>query len=258
MTEDLVKAEIHAGFAHLELNRPAKRNALNMEMLTQLVDRLDEYASNPVVRAIVITGNERGFAAGADIGTLGSANPIELFNSGFSEKWDQVANNPKPLIAGISSYALGGGLELALTCDIVIADRTAIFGLPEASIGVIPGAGGTQRLVRMVGKSMAMEMILAGRKLNAREARECGLVSTLVGEDETVAGRAFAIAAEIAKGAPLAVCFAKAAVLQSFETTLSAGIRYERTLSALIAASEDRAEGMTAFAEKRSAQFTGR
>lgn len=258
MTEELVKAEIHEGFAHIHLNRPAKRNALNVEMLTVLVTRLREYASNPAVRAIVITGNERGFAAGADIGTLGSATAIELFNSGFSENWDQVASSHKPLIAGISSYALGGGLELALTCDIVIADKTAIFGLPEASVGVIPGAGGTQRLVRAVGKSMAMEMILAGRRLNAQEAKECGLVSTLVGDDETVTARGFSIAAEIAKGAPLAINFAKAAVLHSFESTLSAGIRYERSLSALIAASNDRIEGITAFAEKRPPEFSGR
>jgi enoyl-CoA hydratase len=152
---------------------------------------------------------------------------------------------------------LGGGLELALTCDIVIADKTAVFGLPESSIGVIPGAGGTQRLVRAVGKSMAMEMILAGRKLSAQEAKETGLISTLVEESETAPARAFAIAGAIASGAPLAVSFAKAAVLQSFETGLSAGIRYERSLSALIAASDDRKEGMTAFAEKRSPQFKG-
>jgi len=258
MTEELVIARMREGFAHIELNRPAKRNALNVEMLSRLVQLLDEYAVDPRVRAIVITGNERGFAAGADIGTLGSVTPVELFNSGFSEHWDRVASNPKPLIAGISSYALGGGLELALICDIAIADNTAVFGLPEVSIGIIPGAGGTQRLVRAVGKSMAMEMILAGRKLNAREAKEVGLISTLVDEGETVVERAYAMAASIANGAPLAVGFAKAAVLQSFETNLSAGILYERSLSALISASEDRREGMAAFAEKRRAEFVGR
>ncbi|NSL23053.1 enoyl-CoA hydratase-related protein [Agrobacterium tumefaciens] len=258
MTEDLVKSVTYDGFAHVELNRPAKRNALNAEMLSELVRLLDHYSLDPAVRALVITGNERGFAAGADIGTLGSATPIELSQSGFSDHWDQVAAQPKPLIAGVSSFALGGGLELALACDIVIADSSAIFGLPETSIGVIPGAGGTQRLVRAVGKSMAMEMILAGRKLNAQEAKEAGLISTVVGADETVEDRAFAIASAIASGAPLAVRFAKAAVLQSFETSLSTGILFERSLSALIAASEDRKEGMAAFAEKRSPQFKGR
>lgn len=258
MTSSLVKTEIRAGFARVILDRPSKRNALNAEMLQDLVATLRNCEADPDVRAIVISGSERGFAAGADIGALSDASPIELYTSGFSEKWDEVAAIRKPLIAAVSSYALGGGLELALICDIVVADQTAVFGLPEAAIGTIPGAGGTQRLVRAVGKSMAMEMILAGRKLDAEEARAFGLISTIAADGETADAQACAMAERIVKGAPIAVAMAKAAVLESFETPLSAGIRYERSLSALIAASDDRAEGMRAFAAKEPPQFKGR
>lgn len=257
MTSSLVKTEKQCGFARVILDRPAKRNALNIEMLTGLVDALRDCQADHSVRAIVISGSERGFAAGADIGSLAAATPIELYTSGFSEKWDEVAAITKPLIAAISSYALGGGLELALICDIVVADRTAVLGLPETAIGTIPGAGGTQRLVRAVGKSMAMEMVLAGRKLDAEEARACGLISSIAVDGE-VDDLACAIAERIAQAAPIAVTMAKAAVLESFETPLSAGIRYERSLSALIAASDDRAEGMRAFAAKERPQFKGR
>lgn len=258
MTSSLIKTEKLDGFARVILDRPAKRNALNIEMLTGLVDALRDCQADPAVRAIVISGSERGFAAGADIGSLAAASPIELYTSGFSEKWDEVAAITKPLIAAISSYALGGGLELALICDIVVADKTALFGLPETAIGTIPGAGGTQRLVRAVGKSMAMEMVLAGRKLDAEEAKACSLISSIAADGETVESHACTIAERIAQAAPIAVTMAKAAVLESFETPLSAGIRYERSLSALIAASDDRAEGMRAFAAKERPQFKGR
>jgi enoyl-CoA hydratase len=172
--------------------------------------------------------------------------------------WDDVAAIAKPLIAAVSGYALGGGLELALICDIVVADRTAIFGMPEAGIGTIPGAGGTQRLVRAVGKSMAMEMILAGRRLDAHEALSFGLVSTVASEGQGSEAAAFGIAERIATAAPLAVSMAKSAVLESYETTLAAGIRYERSLSALITASDDRAEGVRAFAAKKLPVFKGK
>lgn len=258
MTDTLVELRQHDGVAHIVLNRPEKRNALNMEMLTRLVSLLKQCQDNADVKAIVISGTSRGFAAGADVGTLASASPIGLYTSGFSEKWDEVAMISKPLIAAISNYALGGGLELALICDILVADRTAIFGLPEAAIGVVPGAGGTQRLVRAVGKTMAMEMILAGRRLNADEAKACGLISNVAGDDESVEDLALKIAGQIAKAAPLAVAMAKSAVLESFESPLSTGIRYERSLSALISASDDRNEGLRAFASKETPRFRGR
>ncbi|AYD03720.1 enoyl-CoA hydratase-related protein [Neorhizobium sp. NCHU2750] len=258
MTEQLILTEERGAVGHVILNRPAKRNALSMEMLTDLVTALRQYEEQPSIRAIVISGTERGFAAGADIGTLGSAGPIDLYTSGFSEKWDHVAAISKPIVAAISSYALGGGLELALTCDIIVADMTAVLGLPETAIGIIPGAGATQRLVRAVGKSMAMEMVLAGRRLDVEEALRCGLVSSVAAEGEDVADKAHSIAEQIAQGGPLAVTMAKAAILESFETSLSAGIRYERTMSALISASADRKEGLEAFSQKRPPLFTGR
>lgn len=258
MTELLIHTELQGPIALIKLNRPAKRNALNRAMLSQLVQTLRECDADPGVRAIVISGSEQAFAAGADIGALAAANPIELYTSGFSDMWDDVAAIAKPLVAAVSGYALGGGLELALICDIVVADRTAIFGMPEAGIGTIPGAGGTQRLVRAVGKSMAMEMILAGRRLDANEALSFGLVSTVANADQSSEAVALGIAERIAAAAPLAVSMAKSAVLESYETTLAAGIRYERSLSALIAASDDRAEGVRAFAAKERPAFQGK
>jgi len=258
MTELLVRVERRGPVALVKLDRPAKRNALNRAMLTDLVRTLRECDDDPDIRAIVISGSEQAFAAGADIEALAAANAIELYTSGFSEMWDDVAAIAKPLVAAVSGYTLGGGLELALICDIVVADRTAIFGMPEAGIGTIPGAGGTQRLVRAVGKSMAMEMILAGRRITADEALSFGLVSTVANDGQGSEAAAFGIAERIAAAAPLAVSMAKSAVLESYETTLAAGIRYERSLSALIAASDDRAEGVRAFAAKERPVFKGK
>jgi enoyl-CoA hydratase len=258
MTEPLVQTELQGSIALVKLDRPAKRNALNRAMLTELVRTLRECDAEPGVRAIVNSGGEQAFAAGADIGALAAANAIELYTSGFSEMWDDAAAIAKPLIAAVSGYTLGGGLELALICDIIVADQTAIFGMPEAGIGTIPGAGGTQRLVRAVGKSMAMEMILAGRRLDANEALTFGLVSTVSNEGQSSQAAAFVVAERIATAAPLAVSMAKSAVLESYETTLAAGIRYERSLSALIAASDDRAEGVRAFAAKERPVFKGK
>ncbi|MBZ7924924.1 enoyl-CoA hydratase/isomerase family protein [Ensifer adhaerens] len=245
----------HVG--HITLNRPEKRNALSREMLERLVATLRAFDGDPDIRSVVISGDARAFAAGADIGTLAEAGPVELYGSGFSELWDEVATISKPLVAAVSGYALGGGLELVLICDIVVCDESAVFGMPEAAIGTVPGAGGTQRLVRVVGKTLAMEMILAGRRLNASEALARGLVSTVTAAGQ-VEAQALAIADKIATNGPVAVKLAKQAVLQSYETPLTAGVRFERSLSALLAASEDRAEGMRAFGEKRKPVFTGR
>jgi len=188
---------------------------------------------------------------------LASASAIQLYRSGFSEKWDQIAAIEKPLIAAISGYALGGGLELALLCDIVIADTSAQLGLPESQIGIIPGAGGTQRLVKAVGKSLAMDMLLTGRRLSAEEALRVGLISQI-----TAAGKLTEAARELAQkishAAPLAALMIKKAVYASYEMPLSAGINYERTLSALIADSEDRACGLAAFKNKQKPEFSGR
>lgn len=256
MSAGTVRILRHGPVGQLVLNRAAKRNALDRPMLEALVTALRGFDADPAIRAVVISGDARAFAAGADIGDLASAGVIELYQSGFSELWDAVALIQKPLVAAVAGYVLGGGLELALICDIVVCEEGAVFGLPETGIGTLPGAGGTQRLVRAVGKSMAMEMILAGRRLDAAEALSFGIASTLAARGEADAA-ALAMAARIATASPTALGVAKQAVLQSFETPLSAGIRYERTLSALMAASADRAEGMRAFAEKRKPDFKG-
>ncbi|NTH22873.1 enoyl-CoA hydratase [Agrobacterium rhizogenes] len=232
-------------------------NALDRATLDMLVDALRAFDSNSTIRAIVISGAKRAFAAGADIGALASAGPVELYTSGFSDRWDDVAAIRKPIIAAISGYALGGGLELALICDIVVCESSTVLGLPETAIGVMPGAGGTQRLVRSVGKSMAMEIILAGRRLTAEEALRVGIASTIA-EEGTSEATALEIASRISTAAPLAISFAKQAVLQSQEMHLAAGIRFERALASVLVASEDRAEGMVAFSERRTARFIGR
>lgn len=243
--------------AVVTLNRPQKYNALTAEMLDALLLTLQQLEHDPQVRVIVLLGAPRAFSAGADTGTLASASAIALWSSGFSEKWDRIAALEKPRIAAVSGYALGGGLELALLCDIIIADDTAQFGLPESHIGIIPGAGGTQRLVRTVGKSLAMEMLLAGRRIRVEEALKAGLVSQVV-EPGRLEEQALVLAGQVAKAAPLAAAMIKKAVAASYEMPLSAGVAYERALSALIADSDDRAIGLAAFKDKQVPRFSGR
>ena len=252
-----ILCRLEGAVAVVTLNRPQKYNALTADMLDELVNTLKQLDGQPEVRAIVLLGSPKAFSAGADTGTLASASATELWRSGFSEKWDRVGEIEKPLIAAVSGYALGGGLELALLCDIIIADETAQFGLPESHIGIIPGAGGTQRLVRAVGKSLAMEMLLGGRRINAQEAIQAGLVSRIVAADE-LEQQALALAWQVAKAAPLAAVMIKKAVAASYEMPLSAGVAYERVLSALIADSEDRTAGLEAFKNKQRPEFKGR
>ncbi|MDN4639998.1 enoyl-CoA hydratase-related protein [Agreia sp. PsM10] len=243
--------------ATIMFGRPEKRNALSRELLEQLVDTLRALERDPEIRVVVLRGDERAFAAGADLGSLGDAGPIELYTSGFSELWDDVAAIRTPLVASVSGFALGGGLELALICDVIVAADNAQFGFPETGIGIVPGAGGTQRIVRAVGKPVAMDMLLTGRRLTASEALGFGLVSRVVPlssleeESRTVAER-------IAAAAPLASAMAKHAVLTAFDAPLSVGVAHERALSALIAASADRAEGLRAFRDRNAPDFTGK
>ncbi|WP_213716055.1 enoyl-CoA hydratase-related protein [Cedecea lapagei] len=250
-----ILSHVDGAIAVVTLNRPQKYNALTAEMLDELLGVLTELDGRPDVRAIVLLGSPKAFSAGADTGTLASASATTLWRSGFSEKWDQVASIETPLIAAVSGYALGGGLELALLCDIIIADSSAVFGLPESHIGIIPGAGGTQRLVRAVGKSLAMDMLLSGRRIDAQEALRAGLVSRVT---DSLEEQALALATQVAKAAPLAAMMIKKAVAASYEMPLSAGVAYERSLSALIADSEDRAAGLAAFKNKQSPEFKGR
>lgn len=243
--------------AVVTLNRPEKRNALDRELLTQLVDALRVLERDGTTRAVVLRGDDRAFAAGADLGALGDAGAIELWTSGFSELWDDVAAVRLPLVAAVAGYALGGGLELALVCDVVIAADNAQFGFPETSIGIVPGAGGTQRIVRAVGKPMAMDLLLTGRRLTATEALTAGLVSRVVPlADLDDVGRA--VADRIAAGAPLATRMAKHAVLTGLDAPLTVGVAHERALSALIAASADRNEGLRAFRDRDAPHFEGR
>lgn len=243
--------------AVLTLNRPDKRNALDRELLEALVDELRVIDRGTEVRAVVIGGDERAFAAGADLGALGTAGAIELYTSGFSELWDDLAAIRTPLVAAVAGHALGGGLELALLCDVVIAADNARFGFPETRLGIVPGAGGTQRLIRTAGKAVAMDMILTGRRLDAAEALRCGLVSRVAPLDGLRA-EAMDAAERIAEAGPLATRMAKHAVLTAFDTGLTAGVAHERALSALIAASADRAEGMRAFRERTTPDFEGK
>lgn len=250
-----ILSRVDGAIAVVTLNRPQKYNALTAEMLDELVSTLKELDGRADVRAIVLFGSPKAFSAGADTGTLASASATTLWRSGFSEKWDRVAEIETPLIAAVSGYALGGGLELALLCDMIIADSSAVFGLPESHIGIIPGAGGTQRLVRAVGKSLAMDMLLSGRRIDAQEALRAGLVSRVT---DSLEEQALTLANQVAKAAPLAAMMIKKAVAASYEMPLSAGVAYERSLSALIADSEDRATGLAAFKNKQSPEFKGR
>lgn len=239
------------------LNRPSVLNALNNELMTELVKALEEFDRDDNIRVIILTGNERAFAAGADIKEMSDETTISIMNKDNFATWDRIRLIKKPIIAAVSGFALGGGCELVMTCDIIVASETAQFGQPEINIGVIPGAGGTQRLTRAVGKYKAMEIILTGRPVTATEARDMGLVNKVV-PPEIYLDEAKTLAREIAKKSPVALRLAKEAVLKSFDGTLDEGLQFERKNFYMLFSSEDQKEGMRAFLEKRQATFTGR
>jgi enoyl-CoA hydratase len=251
-------AEGHDGAALVTLDRPAARNALNFTLLAELADALEGLDRDGATRAIVLTGaGDRAFAAGADITELADQTPERLRADGHFHAWDRIAAIGLPLIAAVRGYALGGGCELAMTCDIIVAGDDATFGQPEIRIGVMPGAGGTQRLTRAVGSALAMDMILTGRTIDASEAKAAGLVSRVVPAADVV-GEALAVADAIAAMPPLAVRAAKRAVLAASEQPLSTGLRAEREAFFDLFATHDQREGMQAFMEKRPATWTGR
>jgi enoyl-CoA hydratase len=241
----------------VQINRPQAMNALNSSTMTEIVQALQTFDTADNVGCMVLTGNERAFAAGADIKQMAGASVTEMLNSPFLDMWDQLAALRKPLIAAVSGWCLGGGCELALVCDMIVAAESARFGQPEITLGVIPGAGGTQRLTRAVGKAIAMEMVLNNRHLTAAEALQFGLVNRVTPPEECLP-QAMALAAEIAGRAPVATQLAKEAVNRAFETTLAEGLRMERRLFAMLFATADQKEGMAAFIEKRPAKWTGR
>jgi enoyl-CoA hydratase len=254
---DLVVSLQSGGVVLITLNRPSVRNSLRNATLAEIVDVLDTVADDPHIGAVVITGGDKFFAAGADLKEMGALGPIELLADARPRYWKRIASFAKPLLAAVNGYALGAGCELAMTVDIVIAGQGAQFGQPEINLGLIPGAGGTQRLARVVGKSRAMQMLLSGEPIDADCARQCGLVSEVVPDDQVLA-RTLALAQLIAGKAPLAVRAAKEAVLMAYESALTPALEAERKAYMLLAASEDRNEGIAAFLEKRTPRFEGR
>jgi enoyl-CoA hydratase len=252
-----VELERDGSIAVVLLNRPEQLNALSDELMEELVSTLIELDRDEGVRAIVLGGSERAFAAGADIGELAQASAIDLYYQRRIERWDAIRGLWTPLIAAVSGYCLGGGCELALACDLIVASESAQFGQPETGLGIIPGAGGTQRLTRAVGKALAMDVILSGRRLSANEALAAGLVARVV-LNEAWLEEAKALAREIAEKGPVATRLAKESVDRAFETTLTAGLEAERRALYLAFASHDAKEGLTAFTEKRKPEFKGR
>ena len=253
----LVERQAEQRTALVRLNRPKQLNALNGAVMDALCEALEELDRDEAVRAIVVTGNERAFAAGADIGEMAGATPIDMLITNRIGQWDRIRKVTKPVIAAVNGWALGGGCELAMALDLIVAGEGAKFGQPEINIGVIPGAGGTQRLTRVIGKSKAMEMIMAGEPISAREAEAAGLVARVT-QDELVVEDALALAAKMATKSPLALRLAKEAVNAAFEMSLTDALAHERRLFYLLFASEDQKEGMAAFLEKRTPDFTGR
>ena len=254
MAYETIIVEMEDHVALIKLNRPDALNALNDTLLSELAGALTEAQANDKVRCIVLTGSEKAFAAGADIKEMQPFDFSQAYLTDLITPWDRVARNRKPIIAAVAGYALGGGCELAMMCDFILAADTAKFGQPEITLGVMPGAGGTQRLTRFVGKSKAMEMCLTGRMMNAEEAERSGLVSRVVPADELLE-EALKVAEKIADFSMPVAMLTKESVNRAYETTLAEGIRFERRVFHATFATEDQTEGMNAFIEKRTPQF---
>jgi enoyl-CoA hydratase len=253
----LVESDAPRWIATVTLNRPARMNALSEPLVAELVAALTGLDDDEAVRCIVLTGSEKAFAAGADIGELANASAIDMLETRRRDRWADIRAVRTPVVAAVSGYCLGGGCELAMCCDLIVASETAQFGQPETALGLLPGAGGTQRLTHAVGKALAMDVILSGRRLSAQEALAAGLVARVV-PAETWLAEVQALAAVIAARGPIANRLAKEAVNRAYEGPLSLGLDYERRLLALALASEDAREGLNAFLEKRPPAFQGR
>src|SRR5262245_35952987 len=249
----LVDTQARVGL--IRLNRPKQLNALNDALMNELGDALTRFDADENVGAIVLTGNEKAFAAGADIGAMKDWGYMDVYKSDYiTRNWERMKTVRKPVIAAVAGFALGGGCELAMMCDIIIAADSAKFGQPEIKLGVMPGAGGTQRLPRAVGKAKAMDMILTGRMMDAQEAERAGLVSRVVAADRLL-DDALAAAAQIAEFSLPSVMMAKEAVNRAYEAPLGEGILFERRLFHALFGTEDQKEGMAAFVEKRKPKF---
>lgn len=252
-----VNPQVEKHIALIELNRPKELNALNRQLMLEIRDTLRELDEDDNVRVVILTGGPKVFAAGADIKQMADATAIDMLNIDQFSTWDQIKKTRKPIIAAVSGFALGGGCELAMTCDMIIASETARFGQPEIKIGTMPGAGGTQRLTRAVGKVMAMELVLTGKFISAEEALNAGLINRIV-PVELLMDETLGLAREIAKQSPVAIKLAKESVNNAFNSTLDEGLLFERKNFYLTFASKDQKEGMAAFIEKRNPEFTGK
>ncbi len=257
MAYEYILTEVHDRVGLIRLNRPKQLNALSSGLIRELAEALSGFDADPAIGAVVLTGSDRAFAAGADIAEMSSASSVDMLTADLIGNWDRIAQMKKPVIAAVSGFALGGGCEIAMMCDMIVASETAIFGQPEINLGVIPGAGGTQRLIRAVGKSLAMEIILNDRRLSAQEALQYGLVNHVY-PVETYLDEAIKLANQVAARAPLAVRLAKESINKAFEMTLAEGLIFERRQFYFLFSTEDQKEGMDAFLNKRSPTWKGR
>ena len=255
--QDLRISHPAPGVVQLTLHRPEVRNALRTQTLAEIAAELTAAASEDAIRAVVLTGGLQCFAAGADVREMAQLGPLDLLVHERQRHWRTIATFPKPLIAAVCGYALGGGCELALACDLIVAGSNAQFGQPEVNLGIMPGAGGTARLARTLGKALTMQMVLTGQPIGAQAALAAG-IAVEVDEPESALARAVELASIMAAKAPLAVRLAKEAVLRAFDLPLTEALVAERQAFALLAASQDRNEGIAAFLEKRPPKFTGR
>ena len=253
----VVLTETRGAVGLARLNRPDARNALSADLMEELAAACERWDADEEIRCIVIAGSDEWFAAGADIKAMATRTLVDTLTTPAARFWERLAGLRTPLVAAVSGFALGGGCELALSCDLIVASETAEFGQPEILLGIIPGGGGTQRLARVIGKQRAMELVLTGRRISAEEARSFGIVNTVAPRKEWLEA-ALELAEVVARRPPLAVRFGKQAVLAADETPLSAGLSQERRLYELAMATEDRVEGMNAFLEKRKPEFRGR
>ncbi len=254
-TDITIETEGQVGIARI--NRPAASNALNQALLQRLTTALQRFDNDPDIRCLLLLGDDRAFATGTDVAELVDASLVDMQQRNSLVRWDDLDRLRKPLVAAVCGYALGTGCELMLTCDIIVAAETARFGQPEITLGIIPGAGGTQRLTRILGKARAMDLILTGRMITAHEALQMGLVSRVVPR-ENCEPEARALCRELCRRPPLALRAAKDAIRKAYETTLSEGLAYERQLFTMLFGTDDQKEGMRAFLEKRPPIFVGR
>ena len=256
MKYENIQTSVHDAVALVTLNRPKVLNALNHDMMVELADAVESFETDDSIGAIVLTGNDKAFAAGADISEMVERTSVDMYMSDhFARDWERVSKCRKPMIAAVAGHALGGGCELAMMCDVIVCADNARFGQPEIKLGVLPGIGGTQRLIRAVGKAKAMDMCLSGRTMDAAEAERAGLVSRVYPVD-TLLDEAMRLAAEIAGMSRPALYMVKEAINRAYETTLTEGLQFERRLFHSAFAMHDQSEGMRAFLEKRAAKWT--